>query len=368
MEFEEVFNNAPRGIDEKTTLQHTFKFTDPHECFQSFRLVCKSWKDAVETIKFDCSVPTKIFSDIAIIIQKGLPISPFFEKYLQCFKQLDVNLDDFASENGHHIISLVLNNMHKLNDVVFQSDPYVRPGSLSEVMDPFVLQMLKNSHKTLQYAYITRLSIPDICFPKLKTLEMEIGQHICLPEFKTYFPLVLKNMERLETVKLSLRDPGYNDVCEYIVKHYSKHCISASGHSADMYGLLNIVPVKILSSVFDLQESVQNFKYVSGLQYLQLEIDVDKTSQEWDENLESLDHCLNLKAFEPIWMSCENENGVETSFWQISEAKQNIWQERMSYFKARGIRIVDDGEICGIENLQMKLAKEAGVTWKFHFK
>jgi len=52
---------------------------------------------------------------------------------------------------------------------------------------------------------------------------------------------------------------------------------------------------------------------------------------------------------------------------QISEANQKLWQKRISYFKARGICIVDDDEILGNKNLQMKLAKEAGFTWKFHF-
>ena len=60
-------NKALRGIDEKTTLQHTFKFTDPDECFQSFRLVCKSWRDAVETIKFNRTVPLKTFRNIGKI-------------------------------------------------------------------------------------------------------------------------------------------------------------------------------------------------------------------------------------------------------------------------------------------------------------
>merc|ERR1711925_58495 len=82
-------NKALRGIDEKTILQHTFKFTDSDECFQSFRLVCKSWKDAVETIKFNRTVPYNCFRNIYEIIKNGLPISPYFEKYLQCFKKLN---------------------------------------------------------------------------------------------------------------------------------------------------------------------------------------------------------------------------------------------------------------------------------------
>jgi hypothetical protein len=204
-------NKAPRGIDEKTILQHTLKFTDPDECFQSFRLVCKSWKYAVETIKFNEELPLTIFDDIDEIIDKnGLPISPYFEKYLQCFRKLEVPMKLFSSKNGRHILSLVLKNMKKLNHINFDSDC----ESLPETVDPFMLQILENSHETLQCTSISRFCIPDISFPKLKTLTIEIGQDIRLPEFKTYFPLVLKNMERLETVKLCSLQPAYHNICE----------------------------------------------------------------------------------------------------------------------------------------------------------
>merc|ERR1712034_163620 len=185
-------NKAPRGIDEKTILQHTLKFTDPDECFQSFRLVCKSWKDAVETIKFNRRVPWQLFHHIDKIIKNGLPISPYFEKYLQCFKKIQAPMHLLASENEHHMISLILNNMHKLNYIWLGSGPNI---SLPETVDPFILQMLENSHETLQIACISRFCIPHISFPKLKLLEIVIGKDICLAEFKTYFPLVLKNME-----------------------------------------------------------------------------------------------------------------------------------------------------------------------------
>merc|ERR1712034_215994 len=155
-------------------------------------------------------------------------------------------------------------------------------------------------------------------------------------------------------------------ICKYIVKHYSKHCISASEAEYEMYEKLIIVPVKILSGVFDLSEHLQNLKYVSRLQYLQVDIYDPEEPMHWgwDKYQESFDQCLNLKAIELTW---RDEDGDIISLSQISETNQKIWQERISYFKARGIRIVDDGEIHENENLQMKLAKKAGVTWKFHF-
>jgi len=269
-------------------------------------------------------------------------------------------MEILASENGHHMISLILNNMQKLNFINFYHHT-----SLPEIVDSFILQMLKNSHETLQIATISRFCIPDISFPKLKTLQMTIGKDICLPEFKTYFPLVLKNMERLQTVRVYLGGSGYDDVCKYIAKHYNKHCISADAFD-DVHKMLNIVPVKILTDVYDLEEDLQNFKYASGLQYLHVNIysPTEPMSCGWDKYQEILDQYLNLKAVELTW---KQGNFKNITLSQISEANQNIWQERILYFKARGICIVDDGEIDENENLQTKLAKEAGITWKFHF-
>jgi len=44
---------------------------------------------------------------------------------------------------------------------------------------------------------------------------------------------------------------------------------------------------------------------------------------------------------------------VTEIFPKMSEANQEIWKERISYFQARGIRIANQGEILFNENLQM---------------
>ena len=54
-------NRSPRGIHQKTIIQHTLRFCDSWESFHEFRLVCKSWKDAVETIRFNRFVDDKFF-------------------------------------------------------------------------------------------------------------------------------------------------------------------------------------------------------------------------------------------------------------------------------------------------------------------
>jgi hypothetical protein len=45
-----------------------------------------------------------------------------------------------------------------------------------------------------------------------------------------------------------------------------------------------------------------------------------------------------------------------------------IWNDRMEYFKKRGIQIVDPVDIVANEDLQEKVAKEVGIKWRFHFQ
>merc|ERR1712034_135549 len=100
----------------------------------------------------------------------------------------------------------------------------------------------------------------------------------------------LKNMERIQTVQLRISECA-EGICEYIVKNYKKHCISAFvWYRAAM---LNRVPVKIIEGIYDL-DVLKNLKY----------------AHEIVPNLE--------------------------------ESDKTIWEERISYFQARGIQIVDE--------------------------
>jgi len=107
-------------LTKKTILQHTLRFSDEDECFEKFRLVCKSWKDAVETIRFNRFVNYKFFYNLdeKITSHEILPAN-YLSKYLKLFRKLCMSLD---LENKNKIFSLVLNNMKKLNEIHADSD------------------------------------------------------------------------------------------------------------------------------------------------------------------------------------------------------------------------------------------------------
>jgi len=175
---------------------------------------------------------------------------------------------------------------------------------------------------------------------------------------------VLKNSERLETVELRWdRDsPACYNIFEYVVNNYEKHCIRGCVGRNSKF--LNFVPVKIVTRVFSL-EFPQNLKYVSGVQYLHVTVGIRQPPMlfGWDKYKEFFDQCLNLKEIELHWNGgCRNKSNIS----ETSEANQIIWQERIENIKARGIRFVNDGEIFR-NKMEMKVAKESGVTWKFVF-
>jgi hypothetical protein len=114
-------HQTPRGIDQKTIIQHTLRFSNEDECFQKFRLVCKSWKDAVETIRFNRFMDDEFFYnwDDKISLQEILPAS-YLAKYLPLFRKLDMPFMDLKNKNK--IFPLVLNNMKKLNEIIFDTE------------------------------------------------------------------------------------------------------------------------------------------------------------------------------------------------------------------------------------------------------
>jgi hypothetical protein len=358
---------TPRGIHQKTIIQHTLRFSDAEDCFLQFRLVCKSWKDAVETIQFnrtfECQSFLGNFYDIddcsALDENISLPTN-YLEKYLKVFKKLTlpVNLE-FKNE----IFALVLNNMKKLNKIHFLTEG----EPVKEEFTSFISELLHNSQKTLQRLNpVNLIGIADIAFSKLTTLDLFIGEEIRLPQFQDYFPKALKNMENLETVEVRCARFGFTPICQHIFENYEKHCISSDHDFGD-----NIVPVKILQGITMQDFLVENTNNVSHLLYVHVLAETDENgspqpqTQGWERYQEIFDECVNLKAIE---LEQYKDDFVTKTLPNFSQANQEIWKERISYFQARGIRIADRHEIYNNEDLRLKLAKEAGVTWKFHFR
>merc|ERR1711964_673003 len=84
----------------------------------------------------------------------------------------------------------------------------------------------------------------------------------------------------------------------------------------------------------------------------------------WDRYQEILDQFSNLKVIQLAGLRTE-EKFMTDVLPKLSEINQEIWKERLSYFQARGIRIIQN--FVEFENFRKELEKEAGITWSFQF-
>lgn len=367
-----MHQQAPLGIHQKTIIQHTLRFSDTKECFHNFRLVCKSWKDAVETIRFNRIVGPEILSEFDYMIYGDWVPMVYCLKYLALFKKILIPLN----LEGGKILSIILNSMKKLNAIKFDKR-YCRDGESEsgycndheEEFDSFLFQILQNSRGTLRTLHLPKFIVlpDDLFFPNLTELTL-CGTDIFFQSqnFQINFPKILKIMSNLENVFLDLGGRDSNNVYKYIFENYARHCISATASFWNNC-ILNLVPVYILEDIKFLKTNLENTKYISHLQHAHFVIDWEGGTMRdgWDTYQESFDQCTNLKAIELDTPS--DGNFIKKILPNLSQIEQEIWNERISYFQARGIHLAGANEISGNKNLRKKFANTAEITWKFHF-
>jgi hypothetical protein len=360
---------APLRIFNKTILQHTLRFTEVDECFKSFRLVCKTWKEAVETIRFNRVVDNNFFIKLYHTLANSIfyhrtrflpAITTYHEKYLKSFRKLEVRVDIFW-ELEPFIFELISNSAQNMNELHF----FLCGSGVSERQKSFIAKMLNNSAQILKVITVWTISpILDISFSKLKILKLYICEDFIKPiEFQTHFPELLQNMKNLETVKLRFHSKVPEVICQYIAQNYAEHCISTKNES----DMLDHTKVKIFESSFLPLTSLKNKKYIGSLEYMSLVIKCEKPMDfGWDNYRDCFDQCTNLKAIELMPIPTDDRETLTNILPNLQEFDQEIWKERISYFKSRGIRLADRGEIDENENLRVTLAKKVGISWKFH--
>jgi hypothetical protein len=311
--------------------------------------VCKPWQNAVESIRFDQ------FNNKGIL-NKYARNSTFLSKYLKAFKKLAIAWDTLETNISWDILGpLIVDNVKKLNEV----DACQR-RELTEVQKSYIGQVLKNSNTTLTKIFYSGFPLPNIPFPNVT----EIDVCLCpsLQEFKTYFPTLLKNCKDLELVRIRLRGECQS-LAEYIGKNYPKHCISFDDW---VPFILQYLPIKILNA-YDLG-NLHHKQYTNEVENLFIQVCADDPMEQgWDRYQEIFDQCNKLKKIEFDFFD-ENANDIEWS--KLEKIKLNLWNERMDYFKKRGIEIVKEGNYgrwVKNRSSQKKVAKESGVKWRFAF-
>jgi len=349
----------PRGVHQTNILQHVFKYSNSRECFDSFRLVCKSWQYAVETIRLNTYPdPCTIFRELCLHERNG-NFHPFYTKYFKIFRNLVLDLDEFDISDmlkWNSISNLLVDNMTNLRNICicFPISNSIPPEFVS-----FLFNLFKNSKSTLKDLVIEcrdgMVTLPTISLPNLTHLSIFMLDNKVqnFDDFmKTFVDVMCPNLKIVLVYDIH-QEP---QILKYITKNYPNHFIYGPEIST-----LEHIPLKI--SHLNL-EHLAAYRYAPHIEYLVLHVKNLHVPSEgsWDDYRETLSFFPNLKGI--IFAYNETYTTLVSSLSSLPSASQNIWQERIDYFKSQNIKILDESEYLEIIS---KLRQSLSPSWSFSF-
>jgi hypothetical protein len=355
--FEEIITSfnlhkSPRGIDQTTLLQNTFQYCEPKECFESFRLVSKSWKYAIENMRFNVKLDLE---EIVEFEQNGkFPI--FYTKYVKVFKKIAFFLDENVLIKWNLFSAFILNHVKKLNFISLETD-----GDLPPNFNDFLLQFLKNSQITLQTLCFHNnqiINMPIISLPNVSQIYFYVIQEYQnhISNFDMFMKTINNNCQNLEEFIIfgvDLCPP----IVQYISENYQEHCVVSSYTAAS-----EILPTK-LSSYQNLSRLAQAL-HPSKIQYLQMQVeDFNFPFEEpWRNYKSILTLCPNLKGICITMYQDEQGVHLKNVLDNMSEENQHIWNQRILYLKSIGVDLIHH------EDLEFKYRELCDENkWGFNF-
>jgi hypothetical protein len=99
-------HKPPPGIHQETLLQNTFRFCQVKECFENFRLVSKSWKHAIENMRFD----QYLYLNENLEFENNGRFPIFYAKLTQAFKKFGLIIKEQSLEKYISFSKFILEN------------------------------------------------------------------------------------------------------------------------------------------------------------------------------------------------------------------------------------------------------------------
>lgn len=343
-------NKTPKGVHQIDLLQNIFKFSDARNCFDSFRLVCKSWQNAVETIRLNQDPHLEILSEISSHESNGkFPI--FFIKYIKIFKRFTLNFINLDVTKWDSISKFILQNVKNLRAIGIFWNPTTPPN-----LEIFLFNFFKNSQKTLQevgfFGDTHSFTFPQIFLPNVDTVIILLHQVENFNFINTLANIMCKDMKQFIFMDIH-RIPN---VLEYIAKNYTKNFVYSPEIS-----ILEHIPLKVSHLKL---EHLAHFRYALAIECLVLEVPnlAMPSDGEWDNYQNLLFFFPNLKSI--VFFYKRKYTNLDSLLISLSSKNQNIWAQRISYFEAQKLKILSGKHFLDIK---LKLKNESS-TWNFEFR
>lgn len=359
----------------KIILQQIFKFSDNFECFVTFRSVCKSWKLAIESQRFNTfpSESACTYVTLNLLMGRGIPLS--FTKYFQSCEKFSIctdgfwPTDHFFDETGTANLSLeiqakinaicayFLNNMTNLKELAIFNSYILHDWHLttdSQEYRTFILTLLQNNSQTLRKIKIPAFLFPITFFPKLNFVQI-LSISPDSQEFECSLQNLLTNStDSLKVIRIDLWNQD-QEFTEFLSENYSKYLISCISYTYNNFGC------KILSNLDVNQLLTSDFPYRSIPEYIHFKHVPWKNPnpEGWEFYRRKFDMYLNLKgiSFGNITEKDELSN----------ENHKQIWREGFEYFRSRNIQILNETEFFDENRLELQFAQREEISWRFRF-
>jgi len=343
----------PPGIYQQNILQHVFKFAEPRECFENFRLVSIPWKSSIETIRLNSAPQTSFFRDVCNVEHEG-KFPTFCAKYFQIFKKLFLDVDEFMAEKWDSMSHFILENSKNLHEI--HLDKTVINIELCDY-DSFIFNLCEKHQNTIQSLSFRAheiVSFPKISLPYVETisLAMVASNNTQIENFKNFIENISNFVENIETIEIYDVDET-QQIVEYIVQNHAEQCISS-----DIVGALRFLPLKHGPSLFD---DILNTEYPNSVLYLGLMLeDFNNPGQDWWDNYQyRLALFPNLRGISII----DKLNPICQSMENVISTNQKKWENVVSYLQSRGIEILSSKSLL---EKRKKLFKQ--IKWGFSFR
>ena len=322
----------PKGIEEKTNLQIIFQFFDPLECFQTFRYVSKSWKDSVETCRYDkCEDLWSFLYERPSLT----PVTIFVVKILKVLKSVDVYFEGPNSFlHKSDVILSYLPYLRSLNEIKITD--YFNKCSNSRVLGQrvrkFQHSLLQNFNRSLKTITLSCLDLPpNITFPKLKVIKFDS----MITSIQKLDELVSNRNELTPSLKvIQMRYIYFNqELASHIANNYKENCV----YGVDVHGknfMQRRLPIQI--SKWQKCETIQDWKFPERIQYLVFKLDLD-----WRKFCGKFDLLPNLKGIRMMYQKRSVLEISKCTLRFLSEDDINILK---FCIQSRGIQLLNAKE------------------------
>jgi hypothetical protein len=330
-------NKPHKCAHEKTILQNTFHYCCPTECFLKFRLVSKSWQNAIETIHFHRTVQ---INGIENHIERSSGEKFYFSKYLKTFKGVQINLTPEILLKWDSISQFILTTMKKLSHIKF-----VCNENLPINFQNFLFKLFQNSQtslKSLEFFGKEILNLPKISLPNVNKIEFHVTwNHGNQSEkFHIFMKTLLQNCKE-DLKRFYVYDVWKTqNIISYFANHYPKNCLTSKEN------ILASQNLPIIITHLPFLGKIQQFQFTNQIEYLEIEVqNFNKPNlnfEQWENYKILFALCSQLKTIR-IFLQKENRANMlkfNDKNLMISPFKREIWKNRFEYLKNQGIEVI----------------------------